>query len=1667
MADKITNDITLLFKTKLDEKSKQEVGKNLKSLLENAAIGFDEAEIKRNLEPIVKMMKRLFDKAEIAFDADQLLAMPGRQALQKMSEMEVEQLQMAFDKALAKSGGIKIDFGDMDLSAMTEPLERLTQELSEIGERVASTTKKSVREIENTLTSLTKTKKLDETVGHIEKTLNSVNNPKHYTSQNSATKALEKARNEYIESVEGNDPWEKQYQYLLKFTSKYEAMSKKVKPLIDESRPEFKQLYEILSPKAGSVKISLEHLVDLRSDNELTEYKNQPWARDKTLQNIEEILKNGITVKEDADGGRDNSPLSGSTPPLEDGGKNNKKTLNTKVQIEDKININAEKEIRIETEKKAQAEKVAAEATRRRRIEEEKTAEAVKKIVIYRGIIPPEDEDLSLSRRRILDEKDGAEWWATNKNAAQTYADMDKGGAILVGTVTPKNPLIIDAGGRNYDDFGNMPGIKNIADQLPQLAELIASKASITDIQKYINTRAKELGHDAVQFDNVNDVLNPSAFKELGSTFAILDDSILEVDGAFAQLKYDVEEELGDYSEKATVGNIPEYYKAPEKKLQTTKDVQVVSEASAAAAQEELEATVKTTAELEKQKKLLLYRRVEGEFDPDRISSRSSDALYDKHGKPSIQQALEFDFGGFGDGLYASTLSGSQDLIPLLDKDGVSFFEFDASGYNFFINNTVEQAEILRTFLSSLQKFIGSGTILDASKLTKVKDLSEEELYEIALKLFDNFNMTKEQFYSWIEDAKSECTNISELFAQGKTPQNHHNFGTRFMQTLGYDGVLNDTEDESYNGNYQGSVIFDPDIDKVKASAIVFKTTKEYLEHLKTASENASQSSEVCLSNLREETKAHQDNVTAINNEAEAQEELNKVKSATPDAEQSEASSGSSDTSSAELEAMRKQIAELQEQKNQEIKAKDAEIAQIRETSAAQLEAISNEKATLQNDLDFARQQAQSVQDEVAASQAREAEANQKLVEQEALNQRLREQLAGVQTGINEDASASVGADDLKKILGEVIYRVQIAHDDNDKQANKIALDETALEETLKRVFSKFINPVAETSGSRQEVEPWALDKTLLSVEEVLGQIQTNTAQKQSLEIAPAKTEIGPVLATEGTLAAIKTAKVVKGTKADTSDSHRAGGTASGADGKNAESYAGSQYFPEKPKTQTVQLAKFRAQLLTTGKLTDDVDAQIYELLDSLKKVQSGPDFSVWSQKFQQLKASVGIADIFDKVEGKEETASYKQLIEYQKTRNKLEIEYTKAQDGSALKQFYAEQLARMDNVIAHQQEMIDNEEYEAKLAKLREEQERKLGAIEAKATDKDAKKKAESAKKEAQKDAMLGKASNAVGRAETAWMNAGDIMSEASPEVNALIDEYYQKIIALRQEKEKLRQSESIARAEKDTVIQHTQNLNRMTTEVQELISEYQKLSGANVNEANTRTTSLTGESSIQQYQQQMKTYVSEITYGQGQIKSFDAATKTLTYTVKTGSHEFTEYTVALRRVDNSLVSVQGATKKTETFLEATKRKIGEISSYVTGMGAINLAKNQLKQGIQYIKEIDDALTELKKVTDETEETYDKFLKTASKTADKLGSTIKEVISSTADFSRVGYTLEQSATLAKSALTLMNTSEYTDIGSASEALISALKAYGYAAEESMHVVDIFNEIGENYCRCA
>lgn len=58
---------------------------------------------------------------------------------------------------------------------------------------------------------------------------------------------------------------------------------------------------------------------------------------------------------------------------------------------------------------------------------------------------------------------------------------------------------------------------------------------------------------------------------------------------------------------------------------------------------------------------------------------------------------------------------------------------------------------------------------------------------------------------------------------------------------------------------------------------------------------------------------------------------------------------------------------------------------------------------------------------------------------------------------------------------------------------------------------------------------------------------------------------------------------------------------------------------------------------------------------------------------------------------------------------------------------------------------------------------------------------------------------------------------------------------------------------------------------------------------------------------------------------------------------------------------------------------------------------------------------------------------------------------------------MEEAGKLAESTAILLNVSEFTSAEDASAALISSMQAFGYAAEDSMHVVDVLNEIGNNF----
>ena len=206
------------------------------------------------------------------------------------------------------------------------------------------------------------------------------------------------------------------------------------------------------------------------------------------------------------------------------------------------------------------------------------------------------------------------------------------------------------------------------------------------------------------------------------------------------------------------------------------------------------------------------------------------------------------------------------------------------------------------------------------------------------------------------------------------------------------------------------------------------------------------------------------------------------------------------------------------------------------------------------------------------------------------------------------------------------------------------------------------------------------------------------------------------------------------------------------------------------------------------------------------------------------------------------------------------------------------------------------------------------------------------------------------------------------------------------------------------DELARQISEVNKLTDEMNELLKIHQKFSGDNSKVISDNIIDFNGlDKDSEEYKRRLQSVAEGFLKAKLQSVNFNATTGELTGKVRTGTNEFTEYAFAVDKVDGKIKQLNNGSKKTEGFFSGINRKMKEAAQYVIGSVSIYDLWNQIRQGIQYVKEIDSALTELKKVTDETEATYDRFLNTAAKTADKVGSTISEVVSSTADFARLG----------------------------------------------------------------
>lgn len=200
--------------------------------------------------------------------------------------------------------------------------------------------------------------------------------------------------------------------------------------------------------------------------------------------------------------------------------------------------------------------------------------------------------------------------------------------------------------------------------------------------------------------------------------------------------------------------------------------------------------------------------------------------------------------------------------------------------------------------------------------------------------------------------------------------------------------------------------------------------------------------------------------------------------------------------------------------------------------------------------------------------------------------------------------------------------------------------------------------------------------------------------------------------------------------------------------------------------------------------------------------------------------------------------------------------------------------------------------------------------------------------------------------------------------------------------------------------------------------------------------------------------------------VGKFDAAQQQLNFTLTRGNGQVQKCTASYDAYSKQIVTQTKGVEKLKTgwqaFSDIMAHSVRQAAYALVGYNVFYTVIAQVRKGIGYVKEIDLAMTELKKVTDETAQSYKRFQEVAADSAGKVGATISDYINATADFAKLGYTVNEAAQMADAAIVYKNVADGLDtIEASTESITSTMKAFGIESDGTMGIIDRFNEVGK------
>lgn len=200
--------------------------------------------------------------------------------------------------------------------------------------------------------------------------------------------------------------------------------------------------------------------------------------------------------------------------------------------------------------------------------------------------------------------------------------------------------------------------------------------------------------------------------------------------------------------------------------------------------------------------------------------------------------------------------------------------------------------------------------------------------------------------------------------------------------------------------------------------------------------------------------------------------------------------------------------------------------------------------------------------------------------------------------------------------------------------------------------------------------------------------------------------------------------------------------------------------------------------------------------------------------------------------------------------------------------------------------------------------------------------------------------------------------------------------------------------------------------------------------------------------------------------MASYNSIVDELKTAVRSGNQDLMETTLdsTAQKVAGLKAKVQELGLEGKTVGQVFSDLFGQHFSTAIAMAAVHLLQGSLQQIYQNVVDIDTAMTELKKVTNETDSTYQSFLTDAGTRAKNIGTDISSVVNATADYARLGYSLSDATKLADVSAVYYNVGDDLDsFDKATENIVGTMKAFNIQANDAISLVDKLNNVSNNY----